>query len=49
MVTAVDDVNTTTADGSDRGDPVPRPGTTVTIRYLRDDQPAELQVTLGSS
>ena len=49
VVTAVDGVNTTTADGLIAAIRFHAPGTTVTVRYLRDDQPATVQVTLGSS
>jgi len=49
VITAVDDVNTTTTDALIAAIRFHAPGTIVTIRYLRDDQPAEVQVTLGSS
>ena len=49
VVTAVDGVNTTTADGLIAAIRFHAPGTTVSVAYLRDDQPGKAQVTLGSA
>lgn len=49
VVTRVDDVNTTTADGLIAAIRFHAPGSTVTIHYLRDGQEHTAQVTLGSS
>lgn len=49
VVTRVDDVNTTTADGLIAAIRFHAPGSTVAINYLRDGQEHTAQVTLGSS
>ena len=49
VVTAVDGVHTTTADGLIAAIRFHAPGTTVSVAYLRDDQPGKAQVTLGSA
>ncbi len=49
VVTAVDDVNTATADGLIAAIRFHAPGSTVTVHYLRDGQADTAQVTLGSS
>ena len=49
VVTAVDDVNTATADGLIAAIRFHAPGSTVTVHYLRDGQAGTAQVTLGSS
>jgi putative serine protease PepD len=49
VVTAVDGVNTTTADGLIAAIRFHAPGSSVTIAYLRDGQSGTAQVTLGSS
>ncbi len=49
VVTAVDSTNTTTADGLIAAIRFHAPGSTVTIHYLRDNQAATAQVTLGSA
>ncbi|MBK8446079.1 MAG: trypsin-like peptidase domain-containing protein [Micropruina sp.] len=49
VVTSVDGVNTTTADGLIAAIRFHAPGTTVTIRYERDDVEGEVEATLGSA
>ena len=49
VVTAVDDVNTTTADGLIAAIRFHAPGSTVTVHYLRNGQAGTAKVTLGSS
>ena len=49
LVTSVDGVNTTSADGLIAAIRFHAPGATVTIRYLRDGVAGELPVTLGSA
>ncbi|MFT3861045.1 trypsin-like peptidase domain-containing protein [Micropruina sp.] len=49
VVTSVDGVNTTTADGLIAAIRFHAPGSTVTIKYERDGQSGEVKVTLGSS
>ncbi|MFT4294454.1 MAG: trypsin-like peptidase domain-containing protein [Micropruina sp.] len=48
VVTAVDGVNTTTADGLIAAIRFHAPGATVTVRYERDGKAGTAQVTLGS-
>ncbi len=49
VITAVDDVHTTTADGLIAAIRFHAPGTTVTVHYLRNEQAGTAQVTLGSA
>lgn len=49
VVTSVDGVNTTTADGLIAAIRFHAPGTTVAIKYLRNDVAGDAQVTLGAS
>ena len=49
VVTSVDGVNTTTADGLIAAIRFHAPGSTVTITYERDGQAGEVKVTLGTA